>query len=193
MLASLKARTFELARSRHAEWALFGFSFAEASVFPLPPDPLLGIMAAAEPKKWLRYAVVCTAATLLGGLLGYAIGLFLFDTVGEAIIGFFGYGGREAELRAFYDRWGAFAIFIKGITPIPYKLVTIVSGAMHYSIPMFIVASAITRGLRFGLVAWLFQKYGPQIAPIIEKRMGLALAALAVLIVAAVVAVRFIH
>jgi membrane protein YqaA with SNARE-associated domain len=119
--------------------------------------------------------------------------MFLFDTIGSAIIGFFGYAGKEADLRAFYDRWGAFAIFIKGITPIPYKLVTIISGAMHYSLPMFIIASIITRGLRFAVVAWVFQKYGPQIAPIIEKRMGLALLALAVLIVLAVVAVRFLH
>jgi membrane protein YqaA with SNARE-associated domain len=193
MIATWKARTLELAKSPNAERALFAISFAESSFFPLPPDLLLGPMAAAEPKKWLRYAIVCTAASVLGGLLGYAIGLFLFDTVGQAIIGFFGYAGKEADLRAMYDKWGAWVIFIKGLTPIPYKLVTIVSGAMHYSLPMFVFASMVTRGLRFTLVAWLFQRFGPQLAPLIEKRLGLVLLGVAVAIVAVVIAARFLH
>jgi membrane protein YqaA with SNARE-associated domain len=194
MLATLKARTFELAKKPYAEWALFGFSFAEASVFPIPPDPLLGIMAAAEPKKWLRFAIICTAASVLGGMLGYAIGMFLMDSIGDWILNLFGYAGeRRAELEAQYAQYGLWVIFFKGLTPIPYKLVTIVSGALHYSLPMFIFASIVTRGLRFAAVAWVFQKFGPQIAPVIEKRMGLALAALAVLIVLALVAVRFLH
>jgi membrane protein YqaA with SNARE-associated domain len=194
MLATLKARTFELARKPYAEWALFGFSFAESSVFPIPPDPLLGIMAAAEPKKWLRLAVICTVASVLGGILGYGIGMFLMDSIGEWILNVFGYAGeRRAELEAQYAQYGLWVIFIKGLTPIPYKLVTIVSGALHYSLPMFIFASIVTRGARFAIVAWLFQKFGPQIAPIIEKRMGLALLGLAVVIVLAIVAVRFLH
>jgi membrane protein YqaA with SNARE-associated domain len=193
MLASLKDRTLELAKSPNAERALFGLSFAESSFFPLPPDLLLGPMAAADPSKWARYALTCTIASVLGGLLGYAIGMFLFDTVGQAIIGFFGYGGKEVELRAFYDRWGAWVIFIKGLTPIPYKLVTIVSGAMHYSLPIFVVASILTRGLRFFLVAYLFQRFGPAIAPILEKRLGLALLAVAVVVVLGIVAARFLH
>lgn len=190
---TLKDRTLALARGPNAERALWAISFAESSVFPLPPDLLLGPMAAAEPKRWARYALGCTIASVLGGLLGYAIGLFLFDTIGKAIIGFFGYGGRELELRAFYDQWGAWFIFLKGLTPIPFKLVTIISGAMHFSLPIFITAAIITRGLRFGLVAWLFQRFGPQIAPVMEKRMGLVLIGVAVLLVAAVVAARFLH
>ncbi len=193
MLEGLKSRTLEVARSPNAERTLFAISFAESSFFPIPPDLLLGPMAAAEPSKWLRYAITCTVASVLGGLLGYAIGMFLFETVGQAIIGFFGYGGREAELRAFYDRWGVWFIFLKGLTPIPYKLVTIISGAMAFSLPVFVVASIATRGLRFLAVAWIFQRFGPQIAPIIEKRMGVVLLLAAAAIVIAIVALRYLH
>lgn len=194
MLNGLKERTVALAKSRHAEPALFALSFAESSFFPLPPDLLLLPMAAAEPKKWLRYAITCTVASVLGGLLGYAIGLYLMDAVGRHILDFFGYGAeRQASLKAFYDQWGAFAIFIKGLTPIPYKLVTILSGALHYSLPMFVLASIVTRGARFTLGAWIAQKYGPAMGPIVEKRLGLVLVGVAVLIVGAVVALRFAH
>lgn len=194
MLDRLRDRTLAMARSPNAERTLFAISFAESSFFPLPPDLLLGPMAATEPSKWLRYAIVCTIASVLGGLLGYAIGMFLMDTVGGAILGFFGYAGeREAELRAFYDRYGAWFIFLKGLTPIPYKLVTIISGAMAFSLPVFIAASTLTRGLRFLAVAWIFQRFGPQIAPVIEKRLGLVLAIVAVVIVGVVLALRFMH
>jgi membrane protein YqaA with SNARE-associated domain len=193
MLASMKEKTLALAKSPNAERALFAMSFAESSFFPLPPDLMLGPMAAAEPSKWARYALTCTVASVLGGLLGYAIGMFLMDQVGRYILDFFGYSGtREAELRAFYDQWGAWFIFLKGLTPIPYKLVTILSGAMHFSLPIFIVASILTRGLRFFAVAWIFQRFGPQIAPIMEKRMGLVLVVVAVVIVALVLALRYI-
>ncbi len=193
MLTGIKSKMMNAARSPNAERALFVVSFAESSFFPLPPDLMLGPMAAAEPKKWLRYAIVCTIASVLGGLLGYAIGMFLMDQVGRYILDFFGYSGdREQELRAFYDEYGAWFIFFKGLTPIPYKLVTIISGALHFSIPIFIAASVVTRGLRFALVAWIFQKFGPQIAPVMEKRMGLVLVIVAVVIVAMVLALRFI-
>lgn len=193
MLTGIKSKMMNAARSPNAERALFVVSFAESSFFPLPPDLMLGPMAAAEPKKWLRYAIVCTIASVLGGLLGYAIGMFLMDQVGRYILDFFGYSGdREMELRAFYDQYGAWFIFFKGLTPIPYKLVTIISGALHFSIPIFIAASVVTRGLRFALVAWIFQKFGPQIAPVMEKRMGLVLVVVAVVIVAMVLALRFI-
>ncbi|MGE0045439.1 MAG: YqaA family protein [Hyphomonadaceae bacterium] len=193
MLTGLRTRIMDLARGPNAERSMWAISFAESSFFPLPPDLMLGPMAALEPQKWARYALGCTIASVLGGLLGYAIGMFLFDTIGQAILGFFGYGEREAELRAFYDQWGAWFIFLKGLTPIPYKLVTIISGAMHFSLPIFVVASIITRGLRFFAVAWVFQRFGPQIAPIVERRMGVVLIAVAVLIVVAIIALRYMH
>lgn len=194
MLAALKTRTIDMARGPNAERAMWAVSFAESSFFPLPPDLMLIPMSAAEPRKWLRYAIGCTIASVLGGLLGYAIGMFLMDTIGTAILGFFGYAGeREQELRAFYDQYGAWFIFLKGLTPIPYKLVTIVSGAMHFSLAVFIIASVITRGLRFVGVSWVAQKFGPQMIPIIEKRMGLVLLGVLAVIVVAVLALRFMH
>lgn len=194
MLTALKDNMMTAARSPNAERALFVVSFAESSFFPLPPDLMLGPMAAADPSKWLRYALTCTIASVLGGLAGYAIGMFMMEQLGRPILNFFGYSGdREIEFRAWYDQWGAWVIFIKGLLPIPYKLVTILSGAMHYSLPMFVFASVVTRGLRFLLVAWIFQKFGPQIAPIMEKRLGLVLVVVAVVIVAAILALRFMH
>ena len=181
-----------LVRSPHAERSLIAISFAESSFFPLPPDLMLGPMAAAEPSKWARYALVCTIASVVGGMFGYAIGYFLFESVGKWIISLFGYAGKEAALREFYAQWGAWFIFLKGLTPIPFKLVTIVSGAMKFSLPIFIVAAIITRGLRFFAVAFLFQRFGPQIAPVMEKRMGVVLLGTAVFIVAALIAAHYL-
>lgn len=194
MLGSIRQKTLDIARGPNAERTMWAWSFAESSFFPLPPDGILGLMTALEPAKWMRFALGCTIASVLGGLLGYAIGFFLMEAVGRPILSFFGYTAeRQQELKAFYDEWGALAIFIKGLTPIPYKLVTILSGALSYSLPIFVVASIVTRGARFMLVAYLFHRFGPQIAPIIEKRLGLVLVAVAVLIVGAIVALQFLH
>jgi membrane protein YqaA with SNARE-associated domain len=183
----------KLAGSKHAEPWLFGISFAESSFFPIPPDVMLAPMCFARPERAYRYALVCTIASVLGALLGYAIGYWLFETVGSAIISVFGYGGREAELRAQYAEAGTWIIFLKGLTPIPFKLVTIVSGAMAFSIPMFIAACVITRGLRFLLVAWLFKTFGPALAPVIEKRIGLFALLFVVVLVGGFIVASMIH
>jgi membrane protein YqaA with SNARE-associated domain len=194
MLQGLKDRTIALARSPHAERALFAVSFAESSFFPIPPDLMLGPMAAAEPSKWARYALLCTIASVLGGIAGYGIGMFLMDSLGEAILRVFGYAGERREaLEAQYAQYGLWVILIKGLTPIPYKLVTIVSGAMHFSFPVFVAASVVTRGGRFFLWAWLWKRFGPALAPVIEKRLGLFLLLAALAIVAGFVAVQFLH
>lgn len=194
MLTSLKDRTLALARSPNAERGLFAISFAESSFFPLPPDLLLGPMAAADPSKWARYALTCTIASVLGGLAGYAIGYFLMETLGDAILGVFGYAGeRRAELEAQYAQYGTWVILIKGLTPIPYKLVTIVSGALHFPLWNFVLASIVTRGARFFLVAWLFQRFGPAMGPVIEKRLGLVLLGVALVIISGFVALQFLH
>ena len=193
MFAGIKERMMSAARSPNAERALFAISFAESSFFPLPPDLMLGPMAAAEPSKWARYAIVCTVASVLGGLLGYAIGMFLMDQVGRYILDFFGYSGdRELELRAFYDQWGAWFIFLKGLTPIPYKLVTIAAGAAHFDLLVFGLASIVTRGARFYLVATLLYFFGEPIRDFIEKHLTLVTTAAIVIIISGFVAVSYL-
>lgn len=192
-LRALYNWVLKLAGSRHAEPWLFGISFAESSFFPIPPDVMLAPMCFARPDRAYRYALVCTIASVLGALLGYAIGYWLFETVGSAIISVFGYGGREAELRAQYAEAGTWIIFLKGLTPIPFKLVTIVSGAMAFSIPMFIAACVITRGLRFLLVAWLFKTFGPALAPVIEKRIGMFALLFVVVLVGGFILASMLH
>ena len=183
----------KLAGSRHAEPWLFGISFAESSFFPIPPDVMLAPMCFARPERAYRYALVCTIASVLGALLGYAIGYWLFETVGSAIISVFGYGGKEEELRAQYAEYGVWIIFIKGVTPIPFKLVTIVSGAMAFSLPIFIAACVVTRGVRFFVVAWLFKTFGPTLAPIIEKRIGLFALLFVVILIGGFVVASMLH
>ena len=158
-----------LAAGKRAEPALACVSFAESSFFPIPPDVMLAPMCVARPDRWLRYAFVCTAASVLGGIFGYALGFFLR----EWLLTFEMFQSQLAGFEAQFATWGLAVILVKGLTPIPYKLVTIASGLALFNFPMFVVASIATRGLRFVLVAWLFKKFGPTLAPIIEKRIGL--------------------
>jgi membrane protein YqaA with SNARE-associated domain len=193
MLRSIYTRTMALAGGPKAEPTLAAVSFAESSFFPLPPDLLLGPMAAARPENWLRYAITCTVASVLGGLAGYAIGFFLAESVGRWIVQAYHLTHGIESFREAYAKWGVWIILIKGLTPIPYKLVTIASGMAAFNLPIFVLASIVTRGLRFTLVAWLFQKYGPSIAPVIEKRIGLVMAGIAAVIIVGVIAVVLIH
>jgi len=186
MLRKLYARAMELAAGPRAEPALAIISFAESSFFPLPPDLLLGPMAAARPERWARYALTCTIASVLGGLLGYAIGYYLAESVGRWIVQAYHLSNGIETFRDAYAKWGLWIILIKGLTPIPYKLVTIASGMAAFNLPMFVAASIATRGLRFALVAWLFKRFGPSIAPVIEKRIGLVMLGVAVAIIAGV-------
>ena len=193
MLRRLYDRTMALAGHRHAERALGVVSFAESSFFPIPPDVMLAPMCFARPERSWRYAFGCTIASVLGAMLGYAIGYFLWEAVGSQIISFFGYGGKEEELRASYAAAGVWIIFLKGVTPIPFKLVTIVSGAMAFNFPIFIAACLVTRAVRFFLVAWLFKTFGPTLAPVIEKRIGLFMLLFVVILVGGFAAAALIH
>lgn len=178
-----------LAESRHAPWALFGISFAESSFFPVPPDVMLAPMVVARPERAYAYAAICTLASVLGGLLGYAIGYYL-EPVGRWLLSLMGHADGEAAFRQWFAQWGVWVILIKGLTPIPYKLVTITSGLAHFNLGVFVAASAVTRGGRFFLTAWLLKRFGPAIREQVERRLalytGLGIAAL----VGAVVAVR---
>ncbi len=184
-LGALYNWVMRLAAGKQAEPALACVSFAESSFFPIPPDVMLAPMCVARPDRWLRYAFVCTIASVAGGVFGYALGFFLR----EWLLTFEMFQNQLAGFEAQFATWGLAVILVKGMTPIPYKLVTIASGLALFNFPMFVAASIVTRGLRFVLVAWLFKKFGPTLAPIIEKRIGLfSMAFLAILIGGFVVA-----
>jgi membrane protein YqaA with SNARE-associated domain len=148
-------------------------SFAESSFFPVPPDVMLIPMSLARPERAWLYAALCTVTSVLGGIVGYAIGALLYDSVGHWLIQFYGYGDKVDAFRAGYAQYGAWIILLKGLTPIPFKLVTITSGFANYNIWMFIGLSLIARGGRFFLVAILLNRYGVWIRETIEKRLGL--------------------
>ena len=172
MLRKLYDRVFELARSRHATRALAVVSFAESSIFPIPPDVMLAPMILARPQKAYFYAAVCTVASVLGGILGYTIGYFLTD-LGLAIMRVLVHSDGLEQFRQWFDQWGLWVILIKGLTPIPYKLVTIASGLAAFSFPIFIAASVATRGGRFFLEAWILKTWGPAMLAQVEKRLAL--------------------
>ncbi len=161
--------TLRISAHRHATWGLAGVSFAESSFFPIPPDVVLIPMCIADRQKAFFYATICTISSVLGGLFGYAIGYFLFDTIGQKIIDFYHYQDAFDNLKQKYAEWGMWLIIGKGLTPIPYKIVTITSGVLKFSIPVFIFSSIIARSIRFYLVAWLIWKFGSPIQYFIEK------------------------
>lgn len=183
MFKKLYDWTLSLAESRHATLALAGISFAESSFFPLPPDLILLPMSIAKPHKAWVYAAICTVASVAGGILGYAIGALLYDTLGQYIIKLYGYGPRIESLREFYAQWGWAFILVKGLTPIPFKLVTIVSGLLGYNLPLFILLAAITRGARFFLLAAAMTHFGEPIRLWMDKHFGWFLAGLVVTVI----------
>lgn len=184
MFRKLYDWTLSLAQKRHATWALAGVSFAESSFFPIPPDALLVPMALAKPKRALFYATICTIASVAGGVLGYLMGWLLYDTIGHALLSFYGYADRVEALKHFYDEWGWAFILVKGVTPIPYKLVTIVSGLLDYNLALFVLLSAITRGARFFLVAGAMSLWGDALRGLFEKHFGLFIALVLIFVVA---------
>src|SRR5262245_41577800 len=167
----------------YAVWILGMVSFAESSFFPVPPDVMLIPMSLAQPRKAWLFALVCTLTSVAGGVLGYAIGALLYDSIGGWIIQLYGYGNKMDAFRESYAEWGALIILVKGLTPIPYKLVTISLGFAGYNLFLFVVLSFITRGARFFLLAFLLNRYGPQAREIIEKRLGFWVTIAAVVLV----------
>src|SRR6476660_5669376 len=176
-----------------ARWILAALAFPERPFFPVPPDIMLIPMSLAQPKRAWLFATVCTIASVLGGLLGYAIGALLYDSLGHWLITLYGLSDKIDAFRASYAQWGAWIIIGKGLTPIPYKLVTIASGFAGYNVGLFILCSIIARGGRFFIVAILLNRYGDWIRVRIEKHLGLWVAlGAAVLVLGFVVAVKLI-
>jgi len=191
MLRKMYDWVFALARSRHATPALAVVSFAESSFFPIPPDVMLCPMILARPERAYFYAGVCTVASVLGGILGYAIGYFLND-VGLWVLSLMGHGDGLEHFKAWFDDWGLWVILIKGLTPIPYKLVTIASGLAAFSFPVFMAASVVTRGGRFFLEAWILKKFGPAMLAVVEKQLALFSILGVILLVAVIAAVKLL-
>ena len=192
MLRGLYNWTMNLAGHRRATPALAAVSFIESSVFPIPPDVLLIPMVLADRTKAFRIAFICTVSSVLGGMLGYAIGVFLFEEIGRPMLEFYGYGPKFADFQAKYNDWGAWAVFIAGVTPFPYKVITILSGVTALDIFIFTMASVAARGLRFYIVAALLWKFGEPIRDFIEKYLGLLFALFCVLLIGGFVAVKFL-
>lgn len=156
-----------------ARWMLVAISFAESSFFPLPPDPLYMAMILARVQDAWKLAFICTFSSVVGGILGYYIGFALYETAGEWIINTYGLQDSFQKFQAGFDKWGFWIVALKGLTPIPYKVVTIFSGVAKLDMSTFLVASLIARGFRFYLVAALLRFCGPQIRDIVEKHLGL--------------------
>lgn len=162
-----------LASRRNAMYFLFAVAFIESSFFPIPPDVMLIPMVLAAPAKAWRIAGIATAASVLGGAFGYAIGVFFFDLIARPILTFYGYMHQFDVFKDYYHEWGAWIVFGAGITPFPYKVITIASGVVHLDFAVFMLASVVARGMRFYLVAWLLKKYGEPMKDYIEKNLGM--------------------
>jgi len=176
----------------YALWLMGAISFAESSFFPIPPDTMLIPMSLAHPKRAWTFATVCTLASVAGGVLGYAIGALLYDTLGHWLISLYGYGNKVEAFRQAYAQWGTWIILIKGVTPIPYKIVTIASGFAGYNLFMFVLLSFVARGMRFYLLAFLLNRYGAQARAIIEERLGFWVTAGAIVLIAGIIAALYL-
>lgn len=191
MLRSTYDWVMGLAARKDAIWVLAAIAFIESSVFPIPPDVLLiPMVLAARDRAW-RYAAVCTIASVLGGMLGYAIGMFLFESAGQPLLEFYGYADKFDDFRGRYNEWGAWIVLIAGLTPFPYKVITIASGVAELDLAVFTIASVLARGLRFFIVAALLWWLGPPVREFIEKRLGLMTIVFCVLLLGGFIAAKY--
>ena len=182
MIQVLYDWTLSLARSRYALLVLALVAFAESSVFPVPPDLLMIPMILATPSRAFTIAAVCLAASVAGGLFGYLIGYWLYDSIGRPVLEIYGMAEYFGEFSDHYNEWGAWAVLFAGVTPFPYKVITILSGATMLSLPIFILSSIVARGMRFFIVAALLWKFGEPIMEFIERRLGLMFTLLSLLL-----------
>ena len=192
MIKGLYNWTMGLAESRYALWALAVVAFVESSFFPIPPDVLMIPMIIARPSRAFLIAGIATVASVLGGLFGYYIGYALFEVIGQPIFDFYGKANSVAEFSTRYNEYGAWAVLIAGVTPFPFKVITIMSGVTQLSLPVFIVSAIIARALRFFLVATLLWKFGEPIREFIEKRLGLMFTLFCVILIGGFALVRYL-
>lgn len=192
MLKRLYDWTLAMAQHPHALWVLALVAFVESSVFPIPPDILMIPLIVARPKDAFKIALVATVASVAGGMLGYYIGYGAFESIGKPVLEFYGKDAYFDEFAAKYNEYGAWAVLIAGVTPFPYKVITILSGATALSLPVFIAASVFARALRFFVVATLLWKFGEPIRDFIEKRLGLMFTLFVILLVGGFAVVKYL-
>ncbi|MEO0800071.1 MAG: YqaA family protein [Pseudomonadota bacterium] len=181
-----------LAAHKRAGWALFGVSFMESSFFPIPPHVMLIPMVLADRSKALVYWLQATIGSVLGGLFGYAIGYFLFAQIGEPILELYGAAEKFAAFKDSYNENGAWIVFTFGVTPFPYKVITIASGTTQLDLMVFTVTSIIARGLIFGVIVGLLYAFGPPIRDFIERRLGILTILFVALLIGGFVAIKFL-
>jgi len=192
MLRRLYDWVLHWAETPYGTWALFLLAFCESSFFPIPPDVLLIALAVAIPKKSFKYALVCSAGSVLGGCLGYLIGWQFMAGMGEKIIAFYGLTQKIGYIKDLYTNYDAWAIGIAGFTPIPYKVFTISAGAFNINFPVFIIASTISRSARFFLVGSLIYILGPRIQTFIDKYFNILAVVFTVLLIAGFVIIKYL-
>ena len=192
MIRKLYDWTMSLAESRHALWALFIIAFIESSFFPIPPAVLMIPMIIAMPTRAFYIAAVATVGSVLGGLFGYYIGFALFETIGQPIFDFYGKADYVEEFKQSYNEIGVWAVLAAGVTPFPFKVITIMSGATQLNLFAFVASAIVARALRFFIVATLLWKFGPPIRDFIEKRLGLVFTVFCVLLIGGFFLVRYL-
>lgn len=192
MLRRLYAWILALSDRPSAPYVLGAVAFAESSFFPVPPDAMMVPMAVSRPDRVWLYATIATLASVAGGLVGYAIGALLFDSLGQWLIRLYGLQNSATAFESSYAEYGHWVILLKGLTPIPYKLVTITSGFAGYDLFWFVILSLITRGARFGLIAAMIGRYGPQIRAIMDKHLTLIVVVLVAVVIAGFASLKFI-
>jgi membrane protein YqaA with SNARE-associated domain len=192
VLHALYNRVLSLARHPRARTWLGIVSFAESSVFPIPPDAMLVPMALARPDKAWQLAAICTITSVLGGVLGYVLGYYLFEAIAAPILAAYGHANALTMFEEWFQHWGAAVILVKGLTPIPYKIVTIAAGAAKMDFWVFLLTSIITRGARFYLLAALIRRFGPSIRDFIERRLMLVTTSAVAAVVLGFVALRYL-
>lgn len=165
--------TLNLASKKNALIWLFAISFIESSFFPIPPDIMIIPMVLATPKQAYKIASIATVASVLGGYFGYFIGVYGFELIARPLLEFYGYMDGFIKFENYYNEYGAWIVFGAGITPFPYKIITIASGAVHLNLIVFTIASILARGIRFYLIAWLLKRFGEPMKGFIEKNLNL--------------------
>ena len=182
----------KMSSSEYAMFALFAIAFIESSIFPIPPDIMIIPMVLAVPHKAWKIAGLATIASVLGGYFGYAIGFLGYELIAEPLLEFYGYIDKFDEFQQYYHKWDVWIVFFGGITPFPYKIITIASGALDLNLWVFGIASVFARGIRFFIIAWLLKKYGSPIRHFIEKHLGLLTILFFVLLLGSFMLVKYI-